>query len=441
MRSKRDYTMRLKDKIIKKKLTVGIIGLGYVGLPLAVRFASAGFEITGIDINEERVRKVNQGRSYVPDVREEEIEKFVNQGRLRATVDYDTLKDLDVLIICVPTPLRKTKDPDISYIVEAVRKIRKYLRKGHIIVLESTTYPGTTRELVLPELESSSLKVGKDFFLAFSPERVDPGNSKYNIKNTPKVVGGITPECTEIVKTLYSQAIDEVIPVSSSEVAEMAKLLENTFRATNIALVNEMAIMSGKLGVDVWEVIDAASTKPFGFIPFYPGPGSGGPCIPIDPHYLSWKLRTLNYNPRFIQLAEEINSSMPSYVVEKISQALNNFKKSIHGSRILILGVAYKKNVGDIREAPALEVINVLLDKGAKLTYSDPYVSELKTTSKVLHSRKLDTQFLRKMDCVIIITDHSSYNFEWIVKNAKLVIDTRNATKDIADSTGKIVKL
>jgi len=433
--------MRLKDKIIKKKVSVGIIGLGYVGLPLAVRFASAGFDITGIDIDEGKVRKINQGKSYIPDVREEEIRNLVSQGKLRATIDYDTLRDLDVLIICVPTPLRKTKDPDISYIVQAVREIKKYLREEHVVVLESTTYPGTTRELALPELKSTGLKVGKDFFLAFSPERVDPGNSRYSIKNTPKVVGGITPECTEIVRLLYSQAIDEVIAVSSSEVAEMTKLLENTFRATNIALVNEMAIISDKLGVDVWEIIDAASTKPFGFMPFYPGPGSGGPCIPIDPHYLSWKLRTLNYNPRFIQLAEEINSSMPAYVVEKISQALNKLKKSIKSSKILILGVAYKKNVGDIREAPALEVINGLLDKGANLVYNDPYVPKLGIGDKVLKSVQLQEKLLNEMDCVVIITDHSLYDFEWIVKNVKLVIDTRNATRDIIDSTGKIIKL
>lgn len=433
--------MRLKDKIIKKEITVGIIGLGYVGLPLAVRFALAGFDITGIDIDEGKVRKVNQGKSYVPDVRQEEVRNLVSQGKLRATNNYDTLGDLDVLIICVPTPLRKSRDPDISYIVEAVRGIRKYLRKGHIIVLESTTYPGTTRELVLPELESTGLKVGKDFFLAFSPERVDPGNSRYNIKNTPKVVGGITSRCTEIVKTLYSQAIDKVIPVSSSEIAEMAKLLENTFRATNIALVNEMAIISGKLGVDVWEVIYAASSKPFGFMTFYPGPGLGGPCIPIDPHYLSWKLRVFNYNPRFIQLAEEINSNMPFYVVEKISHGLNKFRKSINGSKILILGVAYKKNVGDIREAPALEVINVLLGKGADLAYNDPYVPRLNIGDKVWHSVQLQDNLLNEMDCVVIITGHSLYDFEWIVKNAKLVIDTRNATRGITDSTGKIIKL
>ncbi len=433
--------MQLKDRIIEKNTTVGIIGLGYVGLPLAVRFASAGFQVTGIDIDEGRVTKVNQGKSYVPDVRKAEIKKLVSQGSLRATMDYQILRDLDALIVCVPTPLRKTKDPDISYIVEAVGEVRKHLREGHIVVLESTTYPGTTRELVLPELESGGLKVGKDFFLAFSPERVDPGNSKYNIKNTPKVVGGITPECTEIVDLLYSQAIDRVIPVASSEVAEMAKLLENTFRATNIALVNEMAIISDKLGVDVWEVIDAASTKPFGFMPFYPGPGSGGPCIPIDPRYLSWKLRTLDYNPRFIQLAEEINLSMASYVVEKIGQALDKQKKSINGSRILILGVAYKKNVGDIREAPALQVISSLLDKGADLAYNDPYVPRLNIEGKTLKSVSLKDDLLKEIDCVVIITDHSVYDFEWIVKNAELVFDTRNATKGITDNTGRIIKL
>ncbi|OGL44257.1 MAG: UDP-N-acetyl-D-glucosamine dehydrogenase, partial [Candidatus Schekmanbacteria bacterium RBG_16_38_10] len=336
--------MQLKEKFLKRKAKLGVIGLGYVGLPLCLEMANAGFDVTGIDIDEEKVKKINKGISYIIDVKNKSLSQIVKKRKLIATADFEILKELDAVSICVPTPLRKTKDPDISFIISAVEEVKKYLRTGQLIVLESTTYPGTTNEIILSELEKTGLKVGKDFYLAFSPERVDPGNRFYNTKNTPKIVGGVTKQCTKIAKLLYEQFVDTVIPVSSTQSAEMVKLVENTFRSINIGMVNEMALMCNKLNIDVWEIIDAAATKPFGFMAFYPGPGLGGHCIPVDPHYLAWKLRTLNYNARFIELAGEINSYMPHFIVEKIIDGLNRIKKSAKGSKILILGVAYKKN-------------------------------------------------------------------------------------------------
>ncbi len=418
----------------------GVIGLGYVGLPLAVEIANAGFEVIGIDVDKDKVDKVNRGRSYIEDVPHSALARVVKSGRLRATTDFDVLTELDAISICVPTPLRKTKDPDISFILDAVSEISKRLRKGQIIILESTTYPGTTDEMLMPELSQSGLRVGKDFYLAFSPERVDPGNKVYRTKDTPKIIGGITPQCTRKAAAYYKKIFDSVIPVSSTKCAEMVKLLENTFRSVNIGLVNEVALMCDRLGLDVWEVIDAAATKPFGFMAFYPGPGLGGHCIPIDPHYLSWKLKTLNYYAKFIELAGDINANMPAYVVNKIISALNRVGKPLKNARIIIVGTAYKKNVGDLRESPALDVIQLLRKEGAHVEYNDPYVSEIREAGLELRSRPLTAKLLKTADCVVIITNHGSYDYEFICRHAPLIVDTRNATKNIRTTT-PIVKL
>ena len=433
--------MSLKQKILNKKAQVGIIGLGYVGLPLSLEFAKSGFNVTGIDIDPKKVETINKGESYIPDVDADELKPFVDKGALSATADYSCLEKLDTVSICVPTPLRKTKDPDVSFIVAAAEKIAKYLHKEQLLILESTTYPGTTRELILPTLEGKGLEVGKDFFLAFSPERIDPGNKKFTTRNIPKVVGGITPECTEIAKTLYEQVVETVVPVSSTDVAEMVKLLENTFRSVNIGLVNEIALMSDKLGIDAWEVIDAAATKPFGFMPFYPGPGLGGHCLPVDPFYLSWKARQNGFEARFIELAGHINAYMPTYVVSKITDALNDRSQSVKGSKILVLGVAYKKDVNDTRESPALDIIEMLREKGAKVLYSDPYVPQLKADDYNLASQELREEFLKNIDCAVIVTNHTCFDYQWLVDYAPLMIDTRNATKSITTGIEKIVKI
>jgi len=432
---------QLKTKIQEKKATVGIIGLGYVGLPLAVEFGQVGFSVVGIDIDQKKVEAVNHGSSYIQDVSSEKVSQLVQTGHLKATVDFSALREIDAVSICVPTPLRKTKDPDISFIIAVVEEIVKYLHPLQLIVLESTTYPGTTDEVILPELTKTGLQVGVDFFLAFSPERVDPGNQHYTTKNTPKVIGGVTPACSEIAKLLYEQALSTVVPVTSTRSAEMVKLLENTFRSVNIGLVNEIAIMCDKLDVDVWEVINAAATKPFGFMPFYPGPGLGGHCIPIDPHYLAWKMKTLDYNARFIELAGEINSSMPEYVVIKATDALNEQSKSVKGSRILILGIAYKRDINDVRESPALDIFRILEKKGAILSYNDPYIPEFSGDNSTLTSEEFSEELLESMDCVILVADHSSYDYQWLVDHSNIFVDTRNVTKDLADPKKVVVKL
>lgn len=421
--------MILEEKIKDHKVKVGVVGLGYVGLPLAVEFTNNGFSVTGIDVLQEKVDLINNGENYIKDVNDEELAKAVEQGLLRATTDFSVISELDAVSICVPTPLRKTKDPDVSFIISALDEMSKYMHSDMLIVLESTTYPGTTREIMLPKLEESGLKVGKDFYLAFSPERVDPGNIVYQTKNTPKVIGGITKKCTEIAKALYEQIIDIIVPVYSTESAEMVKLLENTFRSINIGLANEMALMCDKLGVDVWEIIDAAATKPFGFMKFYPGPGLGGHCIPIDPFYLSWKMKALNYNARFIELAGEINSAMPEYVVELVGEGLNRQKKSINGSKILILGVAYKKDIDDVRESPALDIMKILERKGALIDYHDPYVPVIDWNGQLMRSVSISLELASSVDAVIIVTNHSNFDYEMIQKSAKLVVDTRNAIK------------
>jgi UDP-N-acetyl-D-glucosamine dehydrogenase len=417
---------------------VGTIGLGYVGLPLSVEFATAGLRVTGFDVSAEKAAAINRGASYIKDVPDERVAACVQSGRLRASVDMAQLGSCDALVICVPTPLSKTKDPDLSMVVEASKAIAARLREGQLVVLESTTYPGTTEELILPLLQERGLKVGEQFFLAFSPERVDPGNARFNTRNTPKIIGGVTPACTAVARALYSRAVDTVIPVSSTRSAEMVKLLENTFRSVNIGLVNEVALMCGRLGVDVWEVIDAAATKPFGFMPFYPGPGLGGHCIPIDPLYLSWKLKTLNYRARFIELAGEINSEMPEHVCALVAEALNEQSRSVKGSRVLVAGVTYKKDVDDVRESPALDILNLLQSRGASVSYSDPFVPELALDGATLRSVELIAA-ARFSDVVVIVTDHSSFPYRELVEAARVVVDTRNATRGI--ESAKLVKL
>ena len=431
---------KLKAKIENKKANIGIIGQGYVGLPLAVEFAKAGFKVTGFDTNEKRVSDINKGISYILDVPAKDVKDLVNSSRFKATTGTELLNKMDAIIICVPTPLRKTKEPDISYILSASDAIAANKRKGQLIILESTTYPGTTEEIILPKLESDGSKVGKDFFLAFSPERVDPGNPKYKTKDITKIVGGVTPNCTELARLLYFQAIKEVIPVSSTRSAEMVKLLENTFRSVNIAMVNELALMCHKMGLDVWEIINAAKTKPFGFMPFYPGPGIGGHCIPLDPLYLSWKARQHGFEVRFIELADEINSSMPHYVVDKISSILNSKKKSLKGSNILIIGVTYKKDINDIRESPALEIVSHLIKKDANVYCHDPLAADFRIDGKKINTVKLTKENISISDLVVIITDHSDIDYKLIVDNAKLIFDTRNALKDFKSSKN-IIKL
>ncbi len=418
------------DKLGSGDFKLATIGLGYVGLPLSVEFASAGLRVTGIDVDASKVQDIVDGRSYVRDVESQRVKELVDSGRLRATDDFDVLSEHDAIVICVPTPLSKTKDPDLSLVVQATREIAKRLSRGQLVVLESTTYPGTTEELILPTLVESGLEPGDGFFLAFSPERVDPGNEHWNTKNTPKIIGGLTPRCSEVAAALYARAVDTVIPVSSTRTAEMVKLLENTFRSVNIGLVNEVALMCDRLGVDVWEVIDAAASKPFGFMPFYPGPGLGGHCIPIDPMYLSWKLKTLNYRARFIELAGEINSEMPYHVVNLIQDALNQKEKSVKGSRILLLGVSYKRDIDDVRESPALDILRILERKGGRVSYHDPHVPELKLDGAFYRSEPLDDA-IRSTDCAVIVTDHSAFDVEKIVEKVPVLIDTRNATKSV----------
>ena len=432
----------LIQDIQKKRANIAVIGMGYVGLPLAVTFANAGFNVTGIDPIQEKVDMINRGESYISDISNAQLRKHIDNGRIRATTDYATLSEIDAVSICVPTPLRKTGDPDMSFIAQASEDIASYLHRGMIIVLESSTYPGTTREFVLPKLiANSDLNVGTDFFLAFSPERVDPGRTDYTTYNTPKVVGGITQACTDVAVAWYQQAIETVVPVSSTEVAEMAKLLENTFRMINISMVNELAQMCERLDVDVWEVIDAAATKPFGFMKFTPGPGLGGHCIPVDPLYLSWKMKTLNYTARFIELASEINTNMPRYVVSRIQDALNRYKKSLNGSKILILGVSYKPNINDMRESPALDIIHLLREKGAIVSYNDPFVPEIEIEGVQMFSEKELSTFLEKADLVAIITNHDKFDYKTILEKSQLIFDARNAMKDVAKNDLKVIKL
>jgi UDP-N-acetyl-D-glucosamine dehydrogenase len=432
-----------KDKIKNRKAVVGVLGLGYVGLPLAREFASAGLKVVGFDIDQQKARILNSGRSIIKHVPHSQIRQMVKYGRFRATTDMAGLKKVDAILICVPTPLTENRDPDMRFVISSTKTIAKYLRSGQLIILESTTYPGTTREVMKPILESRGLKAGKDFHLAYSPEREDPGNKEFTTKTIPKVVGGLTKKCCRMARELYGTAIVRTIEVSSLEAAEAAKILENVYRCVNIAMVNELKIVFDRMGIDVWEVIYAASTKPFGFKAFYPGPGLGGHCIPIDPFYLSWKARQFGMPTRFIELAGEINTSMPHYVVAKTIEALNEYKKSLKDSKVLVLGLAYKKDIDDLRESPSIELIELLRKKGAKVDYNDPYIPrthkqrqhDLKMTSK-----KLSVKMLAGYDVILISTDHSDYDYEWIVKNAKLVVDARNATALVRGAGKKVIK-
>jgi len=428
----------LKGKIVSRTARVGVLGLGYVGLPLAVEFARAGFAVTGIDREASKVERLNSGQSYIQDVPDAVLKPLAESGKLHATTDFKVIRELDTINICVPTPLRKTKDPDMSYVVAACEQIARRLHPGMLVILESTTYPGTTDELVLPMLSQSGLKVGEDFFLCFSPERVDPGNRIYQTSNIPKVVGGVTKACGELGALFYAQALEKVVPVSSTQVAEMVKLLENTFRMINIGLVNELALMCDRMGINVWEVIDAAATKPFGFMPFYPGPGLGGHCIPVDPFYLSWKTRQAGIEARFIELAGYINGQMPHFVVDKIQNALNDQSKPLKGSRVHVLGVAYKKDIDDVRESPALDIIHLLTHRGANVTYSDPYVPVVEMDGIRLTSQE-PMAAARSADCVAIITDHQVFDYPRILAEASLIVDTRNALKGY--DSPKIVRL
>jgi UDP-N-acetyl-D-glucosamine dehydrogenase len=428
----------LRQRISKKTARVGVLGLGYVGLPLTVEFARADFEVVGIDVQQSKVDQFNRGQSYIKDVEDSVFEPLIKSGKLRATSDFSIIRELDTIDICVPTPLRKTKDPDMSYVVSATDAIAEHLHPGLLVMLESTTYPGTTDELLLPKLEATGLKVGRDFFLCFSPERVDPGNPKFHTRNIPKVVGGITATCTEMGALFYRQALETVVPVSSTRVAEMVKLLENTFRMINIGLVNELALMCDRMNINVWEIIDAAATKPFGFMPFYPGPGLGGHCIPIDPFYLSWKSKQSGIEARFIELAGYINGRMPEFVIEKIQNALNDVSKPLRNSRIHVLGVAYKRDIEDVRESPALDIIQLLLQRGASVTFSDPHVNRIHVDGTSLQSQET-VPGVETADCVVILTNHSDFDYAAIVDRSKLIVDTRNALKSY--QLDKIVRL
>ena len=439
------YKQQLIDKLSNKTAKIGIIGLGYVGLPLAVAFAEVGFEVIGLDLSTDKVSTLNNAQSYIPDIPTAQLGPLVKAGKLRATTSYADLREVDAVSICVPTPLTKTKDPDMSFVISASDSLAEIAHPGMLIVLESTTYPGTTDEITVPRLKQKGLEPGKDIFIAFSPERIDPANKKWHVRNTPKVIGGVTEACQEVTCLYYGSIVDSVVPVSSPTAAEMVKLLENTFRAVNIGLVNEVALMCDKLGVDVWEVIRAAASKPFGFMPFYPGPGLGGHCIPIDPLYLSWKLKTLNYTSRFIELASEINTGMPEYVIEKVSNALNDESKAVRGSKIAVLGVAYKRDVDDVRESPALDIIQLLEEKGAQVSYHDPFVPSV----RLEHERRMETtalteEWLRSADCVVVVTDHTTFDYAWIAAHSHLIVDTRNAlgqVRKLATNGARIVGL
>jgi UDP-N-acetyl-D-glucosamine dehydrogenase len=430
----------LHERLLTGRATVGIIGLGYAGLPMAVAFAEAGLPTIGVDLRADRLADLHAGRSYVGDVADATLARLTAAGTLRATDDYAALADADAITICVPTPLSKTKAPDIAAIVGAIGALAPHLRPGQLVVLESTSYPGTTEEILRPAIEARGLVVGEDVFLAFAPERVDPGNARFGTRNTPKLVGGVTDACRDLAVALYRTIVDEVVPVASPLVAETAKLLENTFRAVNVALANEMAIMCQRLGVDVWDVIAAAATKPFGFMPFYPGPGLGGHCIPIVPHYLAWKLKTLGYEARFIALADEVNAAMPAHVVGLVADALNDEAKALRGSRVLLLGITYKPDVADLRESPPLEVLRLLRAKGATAVYHDPHVPALELEGEQLASVALDAAALHEADCVVIATHHSAYDWAWVARHARVIVDTRNVLGDVS-VVGRVVKL
>ncbi len=425
----------LLSRIESHDAVVGIVGLGYVGLPLSVAFAEAGFRTIGLDVNPTVVDGVNNGRSHILDITSERLEVLTTPGILEATDDFERLAEADAIVICVPTPLSKTDDPDMSYILSATEAVRDHLRPGQLVILESTTYPGTTREIVLPMLEETGLVAGSDFWLAFSPERVDPGNADWHIVNTPKIVGGLSPECHSLAVALFGEALETIVEVSSPEVAELAKILENTFRAVNIGLVNEMAVISDRLGIDVWEVIEAAATKPYGFMKFFPGPGLGGHCIPVDPHFLAWKMKTLHYRTRFIELAAEINAEMPRYVVERVTEAMNRVRKSLNGSRVLLLGMSYKPDVEDVRESPAFDIAQLLMQRGANIEYHDPYVPQVSLEDQMLDSQELSAELLASVDVVVITTDHSSVDYGFVTEHASIVVDPRNAIRETRGAT------
>jgi UDP-N-acetyl-D-glucosamine dehydrogenase len=436
-----DMKSALLKKIEDRSAVAAVIGLGYVGLPLAMELCEAGFHVIGYDVSERVVGLLMRGESHIQDVPAEQVGKHVKSGKFLASTDAQVLRKSDTVSIAVPTPLAKTRDPDMSYVLSAASTIAEQAHPGMLIVLESTTYPGTTRELLQPRLEEKGLTVGKDVFLAFSPERVDPGNPTYHTKNTPKVVGGITPACNEVATAFYSSTIDTVVPVSSPEAAELVKLLENTFRSVNIGLVNEMAIVCDRLGVDIWEVIDAAGTKPFGFMKFTPGPGIGGHCIPLDPHYLAWKMRSLNYKTRFIDLASEVNSSMPDFVVEKVARALNDDKKAVNGSRVMVLGIAYKRDIDDMRESPALDVMRLLEARGAHVVYHDPHVPSFREEGHEMHGVALTAAELASCDAVVIVTDHKSVDYQFVGENARLIVDTRHAMAKVKNVKARVIEL